>query len=263
MIGSGSAAPGLSGALTRKLNTHPPYIVRASNIHAVLSGDLASQYKSGRDSGALATGSARFGRMLSAVIRDNGILLAEESDRYDLALENLERALRYRPNDPRVLWGLGRVSQLLARNSEQVQRAEELLAMAVEADQRKLYPAIHRDLAYFRAATREDYTAGAEGLKQYVMGHIAVHGALPSDLEEVYDQLVLFGDATWTAPGAERRQAVEVSPVAISYAPTVWTTPGSGLRAERTEAIADEISEALSRAESAADVTGQAAATAP
>ena len=259
----GKRPSGLSGALTRKLRTHPPYIVRVSNIHAVLAGDLASQYKSGLDSGALATGSGRFGRMLSAVVRDNGILLAEESDRYDLALENLERAHRYRPNDPRVLWGLGRVSQLLARTDEQVQRSEELLAMAVEADQRKLYPAIHRDLAYFRAATREDYTAAADGLKQYVMGHIAVHGALPADLDEVYDQLVLFGDATWTAPGAERQQAVEVSPISIAYAPTVWTTPGSGLRAKRAEAVADQISEALSLVGTATDVVEQAAAIAP
>lgn len=248
----------LTGSLTRMLSTHPPFIVRASNIRAVLSGDLASQYQSGLDSGTLATGSGRFGRVLSAVIRDNGILLAEESDRYDLALENLERAHRYRPNDPRVLWGLGRVSQLLARSDEQLQRAEDLLAMAVEADQRGLYPAIHRDLAYFRAATREDYTTAAEGLKQYVLGHVEAHGVLPSDLDEVYDQLVLFGDTSWTAPGVERQQ-LAVSPVSIAYTPTVWTTPGSGLRAKRAEEVADKISDALSSVGTATEFAGQAA----
>ena len=248
----------LGRALSSKFATHPAFHVRATNIHSVLSGDLASLYQSRLDSGALATGSGRFGRVLSAVIRDNGILLAEESDRYDLALENLQRAYRYRPNDPRVLWGLGRVNQLLARTDEQLQQAEDFLANAVEADQRKLYPAIHRDLAYFRAAEREDYTAAAEGLRQYVQGHVAMHGVLPSDLDEVYDHLVLFGDTSWTAPGVERQQEVEVSPVSIAYTPRVWSSPGSGLREKRTEAIVDKISEALALAGGAAAVANQA-----
>lgn len=249
----------LGRALSGKFNQHPPFQVRATIIHSVLTGDLASQYQSKLDSGALATGSGRFGRVLSAVIRDNGILLAEESDRFDLALENLERAYRYRPNDPRVLWGIGRVSQMLARTDEQLQRAEGFLASAVEADQRGLYPAIHRDLAYFRAAEREDYTAAAEGLRQYVLGHVAVHGVLPSDLDEVYDHLVLFGDTSWTAPGVERPQEVEVSPVSIAYTPKVWTSPGSGLREQRAVEIAEKISEALALAETATAVAGQVA----
>ena len=243
-------------ALSSMFATHPSSQIRATNIHSVLSGDLASQYQSRLDSGELATGSGRLGRMLSAVIRDNGILLAEESDRFDLALEHLERAYRYRPNDPRVLWGLGRVNQLLARTDEQVQRAEDFLAKAVESDHRKLYPAIHRDLAYFRAARREDYAAAAEGLKQYVQGHVDVHGVLPSDLDEVYDQLVLFGDTSWTAPGVDRQQQVRVSSVSIAYAPQVWTSPGSGLPKGRTAEISDEVSEALALA---ATTTGVAA----
>lgn len=244
-----------SRALSSRFATHPSSQIRAANIQSVLSGDLASQYQSRLDSGGLATGSGRFERMLSAVIRDYGILLAEESDRFDLALENLERAYRYRPNDPRVLWGLGRVHQLLARTDEQVQRAEDFLVKAVESDHRKLYPAIHRDLAYFRAARREDYAAAAEGLKQYVIDHAAVHGVLPSDLDEVYDHLVLFGDTSWTAPGVERQQQVRMSSVSIAYTPQVWTSPGSGLPKERTAEVNDEISEALALAETMTGVT--------
>ena len=248
----------LGRTLSGKFATHPAFHVRATNIQAVLSGELASVYRSRLDSGALATGSGRFGRVMSALIRDNGILLAEESDRFDLALENLQRAYRYRPNDPRVLWGLGRVRQSLARTDEQLQQAEDFLANAIEADQRRLYPAIHRDLAYFRAAEREDYTAAAEGLRQYVLGHVAMHGVLPSDLDEVYDHLVLFGDTSWTAPGVEREQEVEVPPVSIAYTPRVWTSPGSGLREKRTEEIVDKISEALALAGEAAGVVSQA-----
>ena len=238
----------LDRALSSMFATHPSSQIRATNIHSVLSGDLASQYQSMLDSGGLATGSGRLGRVLSAVIRDNGILLAEESDRFDLALENLERAYRYRPNDARLLWGLGRVHQLLARTDEQVQRAEDFLARAVESDHRKFYPAIHRDLAYLRAARREDYTAAAEGLKQYVLGHVEVHGVLPSDLDEVYDHLVLFGDTSWTAPSVGRQQQGEGSSDSIAYTAQLWTSPGSGLRKERTAEINDAISEALALA---------------
>lgn len=226
---------GLSKALLNNLGAHPTYKVRASNINSLLVGDLASQYQGRRDRGELATGSGRFGRMLSGLIRDNGILLAEHSDRFDLALENLERARRYRPNDPLLLWGLGRVSLLLGRTDEQLQKAADLLAMAIDADQRKLYPAIHRDLAYFRAVSGGDYNAAAEGLKQYVLGHMAAHGTLPSDLEEVYDKLVLFGDGSWTPPGVERQDGIEVSPVSVAYTPTVWATPGGGLRSLHKE----------------------------
>ena len=80
-----------------------------------------------------------------------------------------------------------------------------------------------------------------------MLGHVAAHGALPSDLDEVYDQLVLFGDNAWTAPGAERQQEVEVAPVPVAYGPTVWNTPGSGLhQSQLPEASADKSLEALS-----------------
>ena len=241
-------------ALPSMFATHPSSEIRATNIQSVLSGDLASQYQSRLDSDGLATGSGRLGRVLSAVIRDNGILLAEESDRYDLALEHLERAYRYRPNDARLLWGLGRVQQLLARTDEQVQRAEDFLAKAVEFDHRKLYPAIYRDLAYFRAARPEDYAAAAESLKQYVLGHVEVHGVLPSDMDEVYDHLVLVGDTSWTAPSLEQQQQGETSSDFIADTPQVWTSPGSGLRKEHPAEINDEISEALALAETATGV---------
>ena len=229
------------------VGSHPPAAVRAANITAVLSGDLSGPFQNKRSSGAIATGTGRFGRMLSATIRDNGILLAERSDRYDLALESLERAQRYRPNDPRLLWALGRVYGMVGRTQESREKAELMLKMAIEADQRYFYPAIHRDLAYLQAAGSDDYASAMDNLKQYVLGHIATHSTLPSDLEQVYDQLVLFGENAWTPYGTGNRYAMtgsreESPPTSPVYSPEIWDTPGDEI-ASYDETVALLVSE--------------------
>ena len=64
----------------------------------------------------LATGTPRFGSVTSGLMRDTGSLMAERSDRHDLAISLLEKAHKHRPNDPRLLWALGRTYRMVARN---------------------------------------------------------------------------------------------------------------------------------------------------
>ena len=229
------------------LSSHPPSGVRATNINTLLSGDLSPRLQSGRASGELSTGAGHFGPMLSAMYRDNGILLAERTDRFDLARESLERAMRYRPRDPRVLWGLGRVYRLVGRTDEDLALAGDLMEQAIQADQRNLYPAIHRDLAHFQAATGNDFAAATQSLQRYVMEHIATHRTLPADMEDVYDQLVLFGDNTWTPPLGDMGDEFEAAPVNVAYVPTLWDTPGKGISQRRTARPTPSGAEALFR----------------
>ena len=245
------------------MGSHPPAADRASNIAAVLAGDLSHPFQSKRASGEIATGTGRFGRMLSAIIRDNGILLAERSDRHDLALESLERAQRYRPNDPRLFWSLGRVYSMIGRTPELRDRAEQMLQMAIQADQRFLYPAIHRDLAYLQAAGSDDYASAMDNLKQYVLGHIATHSTLPSDLEQVYDQLVLFGDNEWTPYGTGTRYALtatrdESPPASPVYSPDVWDSPGDeiGNYDETVALLSSEMRAAMALAQGLQETAG-------
>ena len=82
-------------------------------------------------------------------------------------------------------------------------------------------------MAYAMASQSEDYAPAAEQLRQYVVGHIGVHCKLPSDIDDVYDKMVLFGDNEWvpTVPGkAASPQALQVASGA-RYHPTVWNTP--------------------------------------
>ena len=77
--------------------------------------------------------------------------MAERSDRHALAIGLLEKARQHRPNDPRLLWALGRTYRMVARTDEKLTGGDSLLATAAEQDKRGIYPAIHRDIAYAMA----------------------------------------------------------------------------------------------------------------
>ena len=231
--------------------SHPRERIRAEGIRALLAADLKPLIDEQRTQGTLVTGTGQFGSVISGLVRDTGALMAERSDRHDLAIELLEKARQYRPNDPRLLWALGRAYRITARSQTQLADAENFLVAAAEQDRRNMYPAIYRDLAYAVASRSEDREAAAEYLKQYVNGHVAAHGALPPDIDDVYDKLVLFGDNQWKpslpSAGMATSQEDDSVPAATGppsehggietiradlpqyltgyYHPTVWNTP--------------------------------------
>ncbi len=207
--------------------SHPRDSVRAENVRALVAGDLKAMVDEKRAGDGLATGTPRFGSVTSGLMRDTGSLMAERSDRHDPAIGLLEKARKYRPNDPRLLWSLGRTHRMVARNDEELAEADSLLAMAAGQDKRRIYPAIHRDLAYAMASQPENYAAASEHLRAYVVGHIAVHGSLPPDIDDVYDKMVLFGDNEWVPPVSEKADTPQATQVASGalYHPTVWETP--------------------------------------
>ena len=240
LMGAGRSEPVASAGdvpIPMALNTHPRADLRAAGIRSLISGDLKDRFTTLRTSGELSTGSGRFERMTSGLLRDASILLAERADRYDLALEGLEKARKTRPNDPRVLWALGRIYRLAGRTESHLEKARDYLTQAAEADHRRLFPAIHRDLAYLHATRENQFPAASESLKQYVLGYIAKHGSYPGDLEEIFDHLILFGDAEWTPPAL-----VQPEPLVTrsAYQPVVWQTPGGALNASEVPRFTDE-----------------------
>ncbi len=206
--------------------THPRDRVRAENLRFLLAKDLKSEIDEMRAVDGLSKGTSRFGRVLSGMMRDTGALLAERSDRHDLALRLLEKAREHRPNDPRLLWALGRVSGMVARTDEQIAEAHNLLVRAVEEDKRGIYPAIHRDIAVAIASQSDDHGAAVGHLRQYVAGHLAVHGRLPRDIDDVYDQLALLGDNEWSPGTGSVADSEAMLLVGGGPAhPTVWDKP--------------------------------------
>ena len=244
----GGPAAGLDRGLpiSMALNSHPRADARARGIKALISGDLGNRFTSMQSAGELSTGSGRFERVTSGLRRDASILLAERIDRYDLALEGLESVQKVRPNDPKLLWAMGRIYRLAGRTPEHLDKARELLMQAAEEDRRWLFPAIHRDLAYLHATRADDFEAAAGSLKTYVLGYIRKHGSYPKDLEVAYDHLALFGESAWTAPAPDsgatnplvRKQA---------YVAPVWRTPGGEAAADASwlGAVAGESQEAF------------------
>ena len=244
----GGPATGLGSGLpvSMALNSHPRADARAQGIKALISGDLGSRFTSMQSAGELSTGSGRFERVTSGLRRDASILLAERIDRYDLALEGLESVQKVRPNDPKLLWAMGRIYRLAGRTAEHLDKARELLMQAAEEDRRQLFPAIHRDLAYLHATRADDFEAAAESLKMYVLGHIRKHGSYPEDLEVTYDHLALFGESEWTAPAPD---SGETDPLVQkrAYVAPVWRTPGGHTAADASwlGAVAGESQQAF------------------
>ncbi|MCY4566291.1 MAG: hypothetical protein OXE40_17615 [Gammaproteobacteria bacterium] len=58
-------------------------------------------------------------------------------------------------------------------------------------------------------------------------GHLAMHGKLLSDIDDVYDKLVLFGDNEWVQAAVNGTGSKPTLPAAggDSYHPTAWHTP--------------------------------------
>ena len=108
--------------------------------------------------------SPRFGSVISDLMRDTGTLMAERSDRHDLAVGLLEKARKYRPNAPRLLWALARTYRMVARTDEKQAEADSLLAAAAEQDKRRIYPAIHRDIAYAMASRKPTLRPPSNGV---------------------------------------------------------------------------------------------------
>ena len=75
----------------------------------------------------------------------------------------------------------------------------------------------------------EDYATASGHLRQPVAGHIGVHGKLPSDIDDVYDKMVLFGDNEWVPAVADQAGPEQTLQAAsgATYHPTVWHTPAA------------------------------------
>lgn len=201
---------GEQGRLSNLLfGTHSLNKDRARNIEKLLSGDLANEYNKLRTEGKLAVTTGQFRFFASGMIRDAAISVAEAYDRYDLARDRLEAIVDVRPRDPKTLWHLGRIYRLVARTEEDKQKALDFLQRAAEADERSLYPEIHRDLGLLLATRTGNATAAAESLKKYVSGYVARHRNHPPDLAQIYDYLLMFGDGKWLAPEVPRQLLAE------------------------------------------------------
>jgi hypothetical protein len=146
--------------------------------------------------------SPRYSQLMSEIKRDNG-LLALKSDLFAIARANLEEAAAVRTDDPLTMYGLGMLYRTVGRTEEDQAKASSYLRSAMRFDEiRHRFPEAHLQYA-IELLSREDprlYPEIQSALKAYVaLYQRKLGGALPREMDFIYDYLDLTGDRSWIA----------------------------------------------------------------
>jgi predicted Zn-dependent protease len=211
---------------------------RVNTINRLLDGELAPNYNAGRSAGKLTVGAGQMLLFASAMYRDAALWWMEERDRYDIAKPALESIADYRARDPKTMWALGRLYNVIGRTSEDKAKALDYFQRGAQLDERNQYPYVHRDLGLMQARLGPtQMPAAIESLKTYVRGFIDKNTRYPPDIEQIYDYLLIFGDSKWTAPKMETtlirasntEPAAPVAPDASAKPDTKVTAPAKAV----------------------------------
>jgi len=189
---------------------------REQASEAAVTGEYAGKIKELLDAGELIGSSAEFQSVMAAIRRDNGIR-AFYYDMFQMARENLEESIRIRSNDPFAHYYYGIVLKLTARTLGEKQRALNEFALAVQYDRRKVLaePYLHRALAMIDS--KESHTREiVENLKEYVQLYQRQNaGALPPNMDLIYDYMQDAGETTWTAIPAMNVSTKNIDPLGV------------------------------------------------
>ena len=203
---------------------------REQASQAAITGEYAGKIKELLDAGELIGTSAEFQSVMAAIRRDNGIR-AFYYDMFNMARENLEESIRIRSNDPFAHYYYGVMLKLTARTLGEKQRALSEFDVAVKYDQRKVLaePYLHRALAMIDS--KESHTREiVENLKEYVQLYQRQNaGALPSNMDLIYDYMQDAGETSWTAIPAMNVSTKNIDPIGVM-------TPVAAQRAVATPA---------------------------
>lgn len=197
------------------LTTNP--VVREQGIQESVDGEYAGRIKELLKTGELIGSSAEFQAVMASIRRDNGIR-AFQYDMFQMARENLEESIRIRSSDPYAHYYYGKVLKLTARTLGEKQRALDEFALAIELDKRKVLsePYLYRALSMIDS--RETQTREIiENLKEYVLLYQRQNaGALPSNIDLIYDYMQDAGELSWTAIPAMNVATKNIDPIDVT-----------------------------------------------
>lgn len=201
----------------KKLDPTQSAAAREQASQAAVTGEHAARIKELLDAGELIGSSAEFQSVMAAIRRDNGIR-AFYYDMFHMARENLAESIRIRSNDPFAHYYYGIVLKLTARTLGEKQRALGEFALAVQYDRRKVLaePYLHRALAMIDS--RESHTREiVENLKEYVQLYQRQNaGALPPNMDMIYDYMQDAGETSWTAIPAMNVSTKNIEPIGVT-----------------------------------------------
>jgi hypothetical protein len=203
---------------------------RMKRAEEAVTGKLAADINAKLANGELIGTVPEFQAIMTELRRDNGIR-AYYYDMFQMSRDNLEESLRIRNNDPYAHHYYGKVLRLTARTPDEKSRALGEFAKAIELDRRNVLPEPHlyRALSMIDARdtgrTREIVTS----LQEYVAIYQREHaGALPSNMEVIYDYMQEAQELTWAARPVMNVSSKNVEVMAPTSSPhAVDTGPGN------------------------------------
>jgi predicted Zn-dependent protease len=188
---------------------------RAEAAQKTITGTLSPDIQAKLDAGELIGNSAEFEAVMAGISRDNGVR-AYYFDMFKMARENLEESLRIRSNDPYAHYYYGKILKLTARTSQEKLRALGEFAQAIQLDKRRVIaePHLYRALSMIGTRDSSQTQEIANGLKDYVAIYQREHsGALPANMEVIYDYMQEAGDTAWTATPAINVSTKGIEPI--------------------------------------------------
>jgi predicted Zn-dependent protease len=188
---------------------------RAEAAQKAITGTFAADVQAKLDAGELIGNSAEFEAVMAGISRDNGVR-AYYFDMFKMARENLEESLRIRSNDPYAHYYYGKILKLTARTSQEKLRALGEFAQAIQLDKRRVIaePYLYRALSMIDGRDSSQTQEIVSGLKDYVSIYQREHsGALPPNMDVIYDYMQEAGDTAWIATPAINVSTKGIEPI--------------------------------------------------
>jgi predicted Zn-dependent protease len=200
---------------SKALNPSDNSAARADAANRSIAGSLSPELKAKLDAGELIGNSAEFEAVMAGITRDNGIR-AYYFDMFRTARENLEESLRIRSNDPYSHYYYGKILKLTARTSQEKLTALAEFAKAIDLDKRRVIaePYLYRALSLIDTKDSAQTQEIVGALKDYVAIYQREHaGALPPNMEVIYDYMQEAGEVAWAATPAMNVSTRGIEPI--------------------------------------------------
>lgn len=220
-VGAKDLAPG------KMLDPSQNSAARAEAAQTAITGTLAADIKAKLDAGELIGNSAEFEAVMAGITRDNGIR-AYYFDMFKMARESLEESLRIRSNDPYAHYYYGKILKLTARTSQEKLSALAEFARAIDLDKRRVIaePYLYRALSLIDAKDSAQTQEIVGALKDYVAIYQREHaGALPPNMEVIYDYMQEAGEVAWMATPAINVSTRGIDPIGAKLDSAVAPRP--------------------------------------
>jgi hypothetical protein len=206
------------GGVGKSLDPQRDAAQRAVTAAKSINTQMAAEIRAKLDAGELIGSTAEFEAVMAELKRDNGVR-AYYYDMFQMARTNLEESLAIRSNDPYAHFYYGKVLKLTAHKPAEKTRALAEFVRAIELDKRRVLPEarMHRALALIDNKDGSQVAEITANLKEYVTLYQRAHGgALPPNMDVIYDYLQEAGDLTWSAPPAVNISTKNIEPVNVA-----------------------------------------------